>query len=152
MGAVMSVSASGAAESSDPVASVVPEAMATATRSTGAGSVAPQGTGHMMVSERSQLHLDEPSFPNQSDCMQHVSTLQDAEEFASCMEVPRTANCLQVTVGYQESDSWWECFVDPVVCEVRMAEHDVLWQLVKDARAILQACSETALASVVASP
>ena len=59
-----------------------------------------------------------------------------------------TAICLQVTVGYREADSWWECFVEPVVCEDRTAEHDLLWQLVKDARAILQPCAETELASV----
>jgi len=101
-----------------------------------------------MVSARSQLHLDEPSYLEQSDCMLRVSSLQDAKEFAGCMEVPRTAICLQVTVGYREADSWWECFVEPVVCEDRTAEHDILWQLIKDARAILQPCAETELASV----
>jgi hypothetical protein len=80
--------------------------------------------------------------------MRRVATRRDDEEFAGCMEIPRTAICLQVTVGYQESDSWWECFVEPVVCEDRAAEHDVMWQLVKDARAILQPCAERELASV----
>ncbi len=80
--------------------------------------------------------------------MLRVSTLQDVEEFAGCMEVPRTAICLQVTVGYEEADSWWERFVEPLACEERTAEHDVLWQLVKDARAILQSCAERELASV----
>ncbi len=80
--------------------------------------------------------------------MRRVSTRGDAEEYAGCMEIPRTAICLQVTVGYQEADSWWECFVEPVVCEDRTGEHDMLWQLVKDARAILQPCAERELASV----
>ena len=104
-----------------------------------------------MVSARSQLHLDEPSYLEQSDCMLRVATLRDAEEYAGCMEMPRTAICLQVTVGYREADSWWECFVEPVVCEDRTAEHDVLWQLTKDARAILQPCAETELALVFSS-
>ena len=100
------------------------------------------------MSARSQLHLDAPSYLEQSDCMLRVSSLQDAKEFADCMEVPRTAICLQVTVGYREADSWWECFVEPVVCEDRTAEHDMLWQLVKDAREILQPCAVRELASV----
>ena len=80
--------------------------------------------------------------------MLQVSSLQDAEEFAGCMEVPRTAICLQVTLGYTEADRSWECFVEPVVCEDRTSEHDMLWQLVKDARAILQPCAERELVSV----
>ena len=116
--------------------------------SPGAGSIAPLGTGFILVSARSQLHLDEPSFLEQAACMTRVSALRDAREYASCMQVPRTAICLQVTIGYREADSWWECFVEPVVCEDRTAEHDMLWQLVKDARAILQSCAERELASV----
>ncbi len=109
------------------------------------------GTGFIMVSERSQLRLEEPTYRERSDCMLRVSSLEDAKEFAGCVEVPRTAICLQVTVGYQESDSWWECFVEPVVCDDRTAEHDVMWQLVKDARAILQTCAERELASLFSS-
>ena len=80
--------------------------------------------------------------------MSQVYSLQDAEEFAGCMEVPRAAICLQVTLGYTEADRSWECFVEPVVCEDRTSEHDMLWQLVKDARAILQPCAERELTSV----
>lgn len=149
MGAVICISACGGAESpeaaaSEAAASGSPEAAV----SRGAASIAPLGTGFIMVSARSQLHLDEPSYLEQSDCMRRVSTRGDAEEYADCMEIPRTAICLQVTVGYREADSWWECFVEPVVCEDRTAEHDMLWQLVKDARAILQSCAERELASV----
>ena len=104
-----------------------------------------------MVSERSQLRLEEPSYLEKSDCMQRVSALRDTVEFADCMEIPRTAICLQVTVGYREADRSWECFVEPVVCEDRTDEHDVMWQLVKDARAILQPCAARELASVFAS-
>ena len=144
IGAVILVSACGGAESSEAAASGSPEAAV----SPGATSIAPLGTGFILVSARSQLHLDEPSYLEQSDCMIRVSTRGDAEEYAGCMEIPRTAICLQVTVGYREADSWWECFVEPVVCEDRTAEHDLLWQLVKDARAILQPCAERELASV----
>jgi len=152
MGAVICISACGGAESpeaaaSEAAASGSPEAAV----SRGAASIAPLGTGFIMVSARSQLHLDEPSYLEQSDCMRRVSTRGDAEEYADCMEIPRTAICLQVTVGYREADSWWECFVEPVVCEDRIAEHDLLWQLVKDARAILQPCAERELASVFGS-
>ena len=140
----MYVSACGGADSSEAAASGSSEAAV----SPGAGSIATLGTGFSLVSARSQLHLDEPSFLEQSDCMRRVSTRLDAEEYADCMEIPRTAICLQVTVGYREADSWWECFVEPVVCEDRTAEHDILWQLIKDARAILQPCAETELASV----
>ena len=149
MGAVICVSACGGAESSDAAPSEVTAAASPeAGASRGAGSVAPLGAGFIMISARSQLHLDEPSYLEQSDCMLLVSTRRDAEEYAGCMEIPRSAICLQVTVGYREADSWWECFVEPVVCEDRTAEHDLLWQLVKDARAILQSCAETELASV----
>ena len=142
--AVILISACGDPESSEASASGSPEAAAPAE----ARPTAPLGTGFILVSARSQLHLDEPSYLEQSDCMLRVSSLQDAKEFAGCMEIPRTAICLQVTVGYREADSWWECFVEPVACEDRTAEHDMLWQLVKDARAILQPCAETELASV----
>ena len=144
MSAVICVSACGGGESSEAAASGSPEAAV----SPEAGSIAPLGAGFIMVSERSQLHLDEPSYVEQSDCMARVSALRDATEYASCMEIPRTAICLQVTIGYREVDSWWECFVEPVVCEDRAAEHDVLWQLVKDARKVLQECAETELAPV----
>ena len=144
MGAVIFVSACGGAESSEVAASESPET----TAAPRPGAIAPLGTGFIMVSERSQLRLEEPTYREHSDCMLRVSSLQVAKEFAGCMEVPRTAICLQVTVGYREADSWWECFVEPVVCEERTAEHDVLWQLTKDARAILQSCAERELASV----
>ena len=144
LGAVICVSACGGAESSEPAAS----GSAEATVSPGPVLFAPLGTGFILVSERSQIHLEEPSYLQQADCMTRVSALRDAREYASCMQLPRTAICLQVTVGYREADSWWECFVEPVVCEDRTAEHDLLWQLVKDARKILKPCAETELASV----
>ena len=111
-------------------------------------AIAPLGTGFVMVSARSQLRLEEPTYREHADCMLQVSSLQDAEEFAGCMEVPRAAICLHVTLGYTEADRSWECFVEPVVCEDRTSEHDMLWQLVKDVRAILQPCAERELTSV----
>ncbi|MCH7855987.1 MAG: hypothetical protein IIB37_04485 [Gemmatimonadetes bacterium] len=154
IGAVICVSACGGAESSEAAASEAAASEAAvsgspeAAVSRGAASVAPLGTGFIMLSAQSQLHLDEPSYLEESDCTRRVSTREDAEEYAGCMEIPRTAICLQVTVGYQESDRWWECFVEPVACEDRAGEHDLLWQLVKDARAILQPCADRELASV----
>ncbi len=142
--AAIFVSACGGAESSEPAASGSSEA----TVSPGPDSFAPLGTGFILMSARSQIHLDEASYLEQADCMARVSALRDAREYASCMQVPRTAICLQVTIGYREVDRWWECFVEPVVCEDRTAEHDVLWQLVKDARKVLQPCAETELASL----
>lgn len=147
IGGVISVSACGGTESSDAGANP-PSGTAGALASPDAGAIAPPGTGFIMVSGRGQLHLNEPSYLEQSDCMLRVSALRDAKEYERCMEVPRTAVCLQVTVGYREVDRWWECFIEPVVCEDRTAEHDVLWQLVKDARAILQSCAERELASM----
>ena len=146
--AVMGVSACGGAESSEAVVNA-PSGSAGALASPEAGAIAPLGTGFIMVSERSQLRLEEPSYLEQSGCMARVAALGDEKEYAGCMEIPRAAICLQVTVGFRESDSWWECFVEPVVCEDRIAEHDMLWQLVKDARAILQPCAERELASVL---
>ena len=83
LGAVICVSACGGAESSDAAPSEVmaaasPEAGATP----GAGSIAPLGTGFIMISARSELHLDESSYLEQSDCMLLVSTRRDAEEYA----------------------------------------------------------------------
>jgi len=148
VGAVIFVSACGGSESSQAAASGSPETAA----ALGPDAIAPLGTGFIMVSERSQLRLEEPTYREHSDCMQRVSSLLNAEEFAGCMEVPATAICLQFTVGYQEADRSWECFVEPIVCEDRTSEHDVMWQLVKDARAILQACAERELASVFSGP
>ncbi len=147
LGVVICVSGCGGRESSESTASGSPEAEPSAA-GLEAGSVAPLGTGFIMVSARSQLRLDEPSYLEESDCMLQVSTRRDAEEYAGCMEIPRNAICLQVTLGYREADRFWECFVEPTVCEDRTAEHDVLWQLVKDERAILQSCAERELASV----
>lgn len=144
IGAVIFVSACGGAESSDAAASGSPETAVSA----GPGSIAPLGTGFIMVSARSELHLDEPSYLEHSDCRLRVSTLRDVEEFAGCVEIPRTAICLQLAEGYRESDSWWECFAEPLTCEVAAAEHDVVMQLEKGIREILQPCAETELASV----
>ena len=144
LGAAIFVSACGGADSSDAAASDA----AGAAVSPPPSAIAPLGTGFVMVSARSQLRLEEPTYREHADCMLQVSSLQDAEEFAGCMEVPRAAICLQVTLGYTEADRSWECFVEPVVCEDRTSEHDMLWQLVKDARAILQPCAERELTSV----
>lgn len=141
LGAVIFVSACGGADSSDAASDA-------AAVSPPPSAIAPLGTGFVMVSARSQLRLEEPTYREHADCMLQVSSLQDAEEFAGCMEVPRAAICLQVTLGYTEADRSWECFVEPVVCEDRTSEHDMLWQLVKDARAILQPCAERELTSV----
>ncbi len=143
LGAVIFVSACGGADSSDAASDDVGAAV-----SPPPSAIAPLGTGFVMVSARSQLRLEEPTYREHADCMLQVSSLQDAEEFAGCMEVPRAAICLQVTLGYTEADRSWECFVEPVVCEDRTSEHDMLWQLVKDARAILQPCAERELTSV----
>ncbi len=143
LGAVIFVSACGGADSSDAASDDAGAAV-----SPPPSAIAPLGTGFVMVSARSQLRLEEPTYREHADCMLQVSSLQDAEEFAGCMEVPRAAICLQVTLGYTEADRSWECFVEPVVCEDRTSEHDMLWQLVKDARAILQPCAERELTSV----
>ena len=143
LGAVIFVSACGGADSSDAASDDAGAAV-----SPPPSAIAPLGTGFVMVSARSQLRLEEPTYREHADCMLQVSSLQDAEEFAGCMEVPRAAICLQVTLGYTEADRSWECFVEPVVCEERTSEHDMLWQLVKDARAILQPCAERELTSV----
>jgi len=148
LGAVIFVSACGGADSSGAAASEDASDDAGALVSPPASAIAPLGTGFVIVSARSQLRLEEPTYREHADCMSQVYSLQDAEEFAGCMEVPRTAICLQVTLGYTEADRSWECFVEPVVCEDRTSEHDMLWQLVKDARAILQPCAERELVSV----
>ena len=62
-----------------------------------------------MVSELSQLHLTEATYLEELDCATRVSALGDAEAYQGCLEVPRTAICLQLTEGFRESDSWWEC-------------------------------------------
>ena len=146
--AVIGASACGGTEASD-ASQNAQSGSAEALASPEAPPIAPLGTGFIMVSARSQLRLEEPSYVEQSDCMARVSTLGDAKEYAGCLEFPRAAICLQVTVGFRESDRWWECFVEPVACEDRIAEHDMLLQLVKDARAILQPCAETELASIL---
>jgi len=148
LGAVIFVSACGGADSSGAAASEDASDDAGALVSPPASAIVPLGTGFVIVSARSQLRLEEPTYREHADCMSQVYSLQDAEEFAGCMEVPRTAICLQVTLGYTEADRSWECFVEPVVCEDRTSEHDMLWQLVKDARAILQPCAERELVSV----
>ena len=102
-----------------------------------------------MLSETGQLRLDEPSYLERSDCMSRVSTLGNAEEYAGCMEISGTAICLQVTLGYREVDSWWECYTESAQCDDAAAAHDLLYQLVKDARAILQPCGERELALVL---
>ncbi|HAW90787.1 MAG TPA: hypothetical protein DCX61_09000, partial [Gemmatimonadetes bacterium] len=95
LGAVIFVSACGGADSSDAASDDAGAAV-----SPPPSAIAPLGTGFVMVSARSQLRLEEPTYREHADCMLQVSSLQDAEEFAGCMEVPRAAICLQVTLGY----------------------------------------------------
>ena len=112
---------------------------------------APLGTGFIMVSELSQLHLTEASFLEESDCLARASALGDAEEFEGCMGVPSSAICLQVAEGLRESDKWWECFVEEAGCEEALAAHEVVREVGGYVREILLVCTETEMAPVFAS-
>jgi len=148
VGAVVGVAACGGSESSGGSSSTPSEGAAAPVEAT---MNAPLGTGFIMVSELSQLHLTEATFLEESDCTARVSALADAEEFGSCMEVPPAAICLQVSEGLRESDKWWECFVEEVGCEEALAGHEVIREVGGYVREILLGCTETEMGSVFAS-
>ena len=150
VGAVFSIAACVGSDSSGEASHTASEGAGPAA-SAGAGSTAPLGTGFIMVSELSQLHLTEATYLEELDCAARVSALGDAEAYQGCLEVPRTAICLQLTEGFRESDSWWECFVKQKRCEDATARHEVVMQIAKGIREILRRCAETEMASVFAS-
>ncbi len=148
VGAVVSMAACGGSDSSGEsnTASESAGAMASA----GAASNAPLGTGFIMVSELSQLHLTEATFLEESGCEARVSALDDAQAYAGCLEVPPAAICLQVSEGSRESDKWWECFVEEAGCEEAIAGHEVVREVGGYVREILLGCTETEMESVFA--
>ena len=148
--AMIGISACGGSESSDQAASA-PAESPEASIASGAPSSAPLGTGFIMLSEVSQLHLTEPSYLEESDCAARVSALGDADEYAGCMEVPAAAICLQLAEGTREADQWWECFVEEPGCEEAHAAHEVIREVGGYVREILLDCTETELAAVFAS-
>lgn len=150
VGAVVGVAACGGSESSGGSSSTPSEGTGAAAPAE-ATLNAPLGTGFIMVSELSQLQLTEATFLEESDCTARVSTLADAEEFESCMEVPPAAICLQVSEGLRESDKWWECFVEEAGCEEALAGHEVIREVGGYVREILLGCTETEMESVFAS-
>jgi len=107
--------------------------------------------GFIMMSEGSQLHLTEDSYLEESDCTARASARGDAEEFASCMEVPASAICIQVSEGARASDRWWECFVEEEACEEADAGHEMIRETGGYVREVVRACGETEMASVFAS-
>ena len=114
-----------------------------------AGWSAPLGTGFIMVSAISQLQMTDGTFVEESDCAARVSALADAEDYASCVEVPPAAICLQVGEG--SADRWWECFVQEEGCEEALAAHEVIREVGGYVREILQVCSEAEMAPIFAS-
>ena len=122
-GAVLSLAACGGSESSGE-ASSTPSDGAGAATAAAAPTNAPLGTGFIMMSEQSQFHLTEATYLEESDCTARVSTLNDAEEYEGCMEVPASAICLQVSEGARESDRWWECFVEVAACAEATERHE----------------------------
>ncbi len=150
VGALLGISACGGTESSEEATSAPPESAGAAV-SAEAPSSAPLGTGFIMMSPMSQLHLTEPSYLEESDCTARVSSLGDTEEYAGCMEIPPAALCIQLAEGTRESDKWWECFVEEAGCEEAIAAHEVVREVGGYVREILLGCSETELASVFAS-
>ncbi len=149
-GAVLSLTACGGSESSGEASGRPPEG-AGAAAPAAATTTAPLGTGFIMMSELSQLHLSEAIYLEESDCVARVSALGDAAEYAGCMEVPTAALCLQVSEGTRESDKWWECFVEEAGCEEAIAAHEVVREVGGYVREILLGCTETEMASVFAS-
>jgi len=148
--AVLGATACGGSESSGE-ASSTPSESAEPVTSAAAPARAPLGTGFILVSEVSQLHLTEATFLEESDCTARVAALGDAEEYAGCMEVPSAALCLQVSEGSRESDRWWECFVEEDGCEEAIAAHEVVREVGGYVREILLGCTDTEMASVFAS-
>ena len=147
VGAVCGLAACGDSESSGETSSTPPDGAAPAT----ATSNAPLGTGFIMMSGLSQLHLTEATYLEESDCMARVSALGDAVEYEGCLEVPASAICLQVSEGSRESDRWWECFVQEGGCEEAIAGHEVVREIGGYVREIVRGCAETEMASVFAS-
>ncbi len=149
-GTVLGLAACGGSESSGE-ASNAPPAGTEAAAPDAAPSTAPLGTGFIMMSEGSQLHLTEASYLEESDCAARVSTRGDAEEYAGCMEVPDSAICIQVSEGTRASDRWWECFVQEEACEEANAGHEMIRETGGYVREVLRPCAETEMASVFAS-
>ena len=145
-GTVLGLAACGGSESSGEASSAPAEAAAPAA----APTTAPLGTGFIMMSELSQLHLTEATFLEESDCMARVSALSDAEEYEGCMEVPTTAICLQASDGSRESDRWWECFVQLEGCEEAIAGHEVVREVGGYVREVRRGCAETEMATIFA--
>ena len=145
-GTVLGLAACGGSESSGEASSAPAEAAAPAA----APTTAPLGTGFIMMSELSQLHLTEATFLEESDCMARVSALNDAEEYEDCMEVPPTAICLQASDGSRESDRWWECFVQLEGCEEAIAGHEVVREVGGYVREVRRGCAETEMATIFA--
>ena len=149
-GTVLGLAACGGSESSGE-ASNAPPAGTEAAAPDAAPSTAPLGTGFIMMSEGSQLHLTEASYLEESDCAARVSTRGDAEEYAGCMEVPDSAICIQVSEGTRASDRWWECFVQEEACEEANAGHEMIRETGGYVQEVVRACAETEMASVFAS-
>ena len=149
-GAVLGVTACGGSESSGEAPSTPSEGAGAAT-STAVPSTAPLGTGFIMMSEESQLHLTEATYLEESDCLARVSSLGDAVEYEGCLEVPASAICLQVSEGSGESDRWWECFMQEEGCEEALAGHELVREVGGYVREIRQRCASTEMASVFAS-
>ena len=146
-GTVFGLSACGGSESAGEASSAPPEAAAPAA----APATAPLGTGFIMMSEGSELHLTEAPYLEESDCMERVSSLNDAEEYGGCMEVPASAICIHVSEGARESDRWWECFVEETSCEAANEVHEMVRETGGYLREVLRGCAETEMASVFAS-
>ena len=142
VGAVFGAAACGGSEPSGEAPST-PSESAAAAPSTATPSNAPLGTGFIMLSEESQLHLTEATYVEESDCVSQVSSLDDVEEYEGCMEVPASAICLQVSEGARESDRWWECFVQETSCEAANEVHEMVRETGGYVREVLRGCAET---------
>jgi hypothetical protein len=150
VGVVCGLAACGGSESSGEASSAPPDGAEVAAPAA-ATSNALLGTGFIMVSGLSQLHLTEATYLEESDCLARVSALGDAEEYEGCMEVPPSAICIQVGDGSRESDRWWECFVQEEGCEEANAGHEVVREQGGYVREVVRGCGETEMASVFAS-
>ncbi len=151
VGATLALAACSGAESAPEASSTPVEETAPVPSSAADSNAPPPGTGFIMISELSQLQMTETTFAEESDCTSMVSARADGEEYAGCVEFPPTAICLQVAEGLRESDKWWECFVRPEGCEEAIAGHEVVREVGGYVREILQTCSETEMATVLAS-
>jgi len=147
VGAVFGAAACGGSEPSAEAPST-PSEGAAAAPSTPTPTDAPLGTGFIMLSEESQLHLTEATYVEESDCVSRVSSLDDVEEYEGCMEIPASAICLQVSEGARESDRWWECFVQETSCEEANEVHEMVRETGGYVREVLRGCAETEMAMV----